>query len=274
MAPEVLDPETYGYTKKSRKKLPSKSTDIYALGMTILEVCTSSPLPLFLSHNLILPLQVVTGRRPFEHTNPEPAVIREVLSGNRPDRPTVGFSDPLWVLLTKTWLEEHESTPPTRPSITEILRQLQDDVNTWSPTSRRPASPAPIERQASCMSSTSAQPPSGPTRTRLTRKSQRRVPSNLVGIWINSWDVPVCFGSYPHKGMRAYRNIQANMMLSLMTAENSTLSLTIYLKLSMGSHLRKNSKIILTTGMSLVGIDKHQLSCHRSLGLGRGRDKT
>jgi serine/threonine protein kinase len=38
MAPEILDPEKYGYTKQARRKLPSKSTDIYALGMTILEV--------------------------------------------------------------------------------------------------------------------------------------------------------------------------------------------------------------------------------------------
>ena len=37
MAPEILDPDRYGYIKKARRKLPSKCTDIYALGMTILE---------------------------------------------------------------------------------------------------------------------------------------------------------------------------------------------------------------------------------------------
>lgn len=42
MAPEILDPERYGYTRRSRRKLPSKSTDIYALGMTILEVLQES----------------------------------------------------------------------------------------------------------------------------------------------------------------------------------------------------------------------------------------
>jgi hypothetical protein len=39
----------------ARRKLPSKSTDIYALGMTILEVRTNSPLLLLLSRNLTFP---------------------------------------------------------------------------------------------------------------------------------------------------------------------------------------------------------------------------
>jgi len=56
MAPEILDPERFGYIKRARRKLPSKSTDIYALGMTILEVRVSPPLPLLLSPNLTLPL--------------------------------------------------------------------------------------------------------------------------------------------------------------------------------------------------------------------------
>ena len=43
MAPEILDPAKYGHTKWSREELPSKSTDIYALGMTILEVRMGPP---------------------------------------------------------------------------------------------------------------------------------------------------------------------------------------------------------------------------------------
>jgi len=56
MAPEILDPERYGYVKRARKKLPSKSTDIYALGMTILEARIGTPFLLFLSHNISFPL--------------------------------------------------------------------------------------------------------------------------------------------------------------------------------------------------------------------------
>ena len=40
MAPELMDPDTFGFTGESLKQLPSKGTDIYAIGMTVLEVST------------------------------------------------------------------------------------------------------------------------------------------------------------------------------------------------------------------------------------------
>ena len=98
----------------------------------------------------------MTGRRPFEHTHQEPGVIQKVLAGSRPEKPTVGFSDPLWTLLNETWLEEHESSSSVRPDITTILEQLQDEAKTWSPTNRVPAPPIPMERK------TSGMPPSEP----------------------------------------------------------------------------------------------------------------
>ena len=42
MAPELLDPEKFGFTRDLLKRLPSMSTDIYAIGMTILEVSSCS----------------------------------------------------------------------------------------------------------------------------------------------------------------------------------------------------------------------------------------
>ena len=38
MAPELSYPDAFGFTGKFKKQLPSKDTDIYAIGMTILEV--------------------------------------------------------------------------------------------------------------------------------------------------------------------------------------------------------------------------------------------
>ena len=46
MAPELMYPEKFGFAGKYRKQLPSRSTDTYALGMTILEVSVfASPPP-------------------------------------------------------------------------------------------------------------------------------------------------------------------------------------------------------------------------------------
>lgn len=90
---------------------------------------------------------MITGRRPFEHVNPDAAVIQKILSGLRPDRPTVGFSDALWTLLTQTWLEEPESSdsPSRRPNIANIIGVLQDETENWNPTSR----PIQIEQKRS-----------------------------------------------------------------------------------------------------------------------------
>ena len=38
MAPELLFPDMFGFTGKLANQLPSKDTDIYAIGMTVLEV--------------------------------------------------------------------------------------------------------------------------------------------------------------------------------------------------------------------------------------------
>ena len=95
---------------------------------------------------------MVTGRRPFEYVDLDAAVIQKVLLGHRPDRPTVGFSDPLWTLLVQMWLEEHEHLPPARPNIADVLERLQDEEKTWTPTSRPLAPPIPMGAEASSMS--------------------------------------------------------------------------------------------------------------------------
>jgi len=53
MAPELLLPDKFGFTGKLAKKLPSKDTDIYAIGMTILEVNTCSFLLKMLNSPLV-----------------------------------------------------------------------------------------------------------------------------------------------------------------------------------------------------------------------------
>ena len=43
MAPELMYPDGFGFTEECQIRLPSRGTDIYALGMTILEVRIFSP---------------------------------------------------------------------------------------------------------------------------------------------------------------------------------------------------------------------------------------
>jgi len=122
-APEYLHPERFGFKEKSSTRLPSKSTDIYALGMTILEV--------------------VTRHRPFHHIETN-VVYTHVLDGNRPERPTGVFSNALWELLLQSWNEEHESMLPRRPPISLIHAQLEQEAGTWI------SSPRVITTPGSC----------------------------------------------------------------------------------------------------------------------------
>jgi len=109
-APEIMNPDKFGFTGNAFAKLPSKSTDIYALGMTILEV--------------------LAGRSPFGKSS-DSNVLMKVMDGVRPERPDTGFSDGLWSLLQLGWSEEYEDRESKRPSIASILGQLQKDSSNW-----------------------------------------------------------------------------------------------------------------------------------------------
>ena len=63
MAPELLLPDKFGFTGKLAKQLPSKDTDIYAIGMTILEVNTRPFLLKMLNSFLVGTNGVSTVRR-------------------------------------------------------------------------------------------------------------------------------------------------------------------------------------------------------------------
>ena len=108
-------------------------------------------------HDLNSPPQVITGRRPFEHINKDDVVVKNVLSGIRPDRPAVGFSDALWGLLTSTWMEDSFKSadfPSARPNTTSILDQLRNEEKSWGPAGGQPTSQMRIEREASGISLT------------------------------------------------------------------------------------------------------------------------
>lgn len=91
MAPEVLEPPDDLSMPDMGETVYSPKTDIYAFGMTILEV--------------------ITGALPYNHQRHDTVVILEVIRGIRPNRPPA-ISDGVWNIMTACW----ESKPLKRPS--------------------------------------------------------------------------------------------------------------------------------------------------------------
>ncbi|KAH7317467.1 kinase-like domain-containing protein [Rhizoctonia solani] len=91
-APEVLE----GASSKSPE------VDVYALGMTILEI--------------------ITGRVPFHEISSDQQVVLKVLAHTAPSRPEELASDSrIWTLLTKCWSDD----PTARPTAQEVFSTLE-----------------------------------------------------------------------------------------------------------------------------------------------------
>ncbi|KIJ29006.1 hypothetical protein M422DRAFT_189057, partial [Sphaerobolus stellatus SS14] len=91
MAPELLLNMT--------DQKPKMSSDIWAFGMTILEI--------------------MTGTRPFAKIGPDPAVFRAIMVGMLPERPEI--SEEIWQLCSLCWT--HEAT--SRPDASQLLHLLR-----------------------------------------------------------------------------------------------------------------------------------------------------
>ncbi|KAF9074253.1 kinase-like domain-containing protein, partial [Rhodocollybia butyracea] len=90
MAPELFYPR---YSK------PSTSTDMYALGCTILEI--------------------ITGVLPFSEISSDVAVISHVMNGFHPSCPARRFSDEVWGVVKECWEDSDR-----RPSIQDFAYEL------------------------------------------------------------------------------------------------------------------------------------------------------
>ena len=96
MAPELLDPEKYGF----RDGRPTRHSDCYALGMVVYEV--------------------LSGRIPFDSVR-DLFVMERVVQGERPEREEC-FSDHIWNVLENCW----NSSPGDRPSVEDVLQCLEE----------------------------------------------------------------------------------------------------------------------------------------------------
>ncbi|EMD31572.1 hypothetical protein CERSUDRAFT_162806 [Gelatoporia subvermispora B] len=103
MPPEVLEPSNEGVVAT----LPTREGDIYAFGMTMLEIFTGEP--------------------PFGRHTRDQQVVVTVSRGVRPSRPgdevaQRGLSDDMWDLIVQCW----QSDPQTRPSMTDVNERIRE----------------------------------------------------------------------------------------------------------------------------------------------------
>jgi len=109
MSPELFEPRMFGVENNRR----TKSSDCYALGMTVYEV--------------------LTGQMPFPRLSKEVVVTNVVYLGDRPKRPQgpegKWFTDGVWGILGYCW----KPKPSDRPSIEGVLQRMEEASMSWTP---------------------------------------------------------------------------------------------------------------------------------------------
>lgn len=97
VAPEIIE--------GSEGSAPSKQSDAYSFGMAILEL--------------------LTGKFPFPEHRSDAAVIRALMIGAQPKRPTEPvqwLSDGMWALMQQCWARE----PNSRPTMEAVVAKIQE----------------------------------------------------------------------------------------------------------------------------------------------------
>ncbi|KAH9930840.1 kinase-like domain-containing protein [Fomitopsis serialis] len=106
MAPEIHDP--------GESAVPSRESDVYSYSMVIWEV--------------------FTRKIPFPNVRSDGSVIRRIINGERPQRPmeatSLGLSDTVWSIMEQCW----RADPSARPSMTDVIAQLEDEWCLQSPS--------------------------------------------------------------------------------------------------------------------------------------------
>lgn len=143
MAPELLYPEKFGSTYS---KL-TKASDVYALGMVILEVGDVLHRGFWFTKRP----QVLTGAPPWTGLRPE-AILYKVVNGDRPERPpnshNIGLRDNVWNLLRECWLQ----SAVHRPQVSVVVKFLNEASSHWIPVMQEglPASNGVYTRVFEC----------------------------------------------------------------------------------------------------------------------------
>ena len=122
MAPELFD------INNGEFALPTRESDMFALGMVTFEVMNIYHERLFHDFEMRVFLQVFTGQLPFPKNISLAIVMKKVIDGERPLRPKkgkkLGLSDELWELIQSSLAHEVEK----RPSASAFVDSLEKAI--------------------------------------------------------------------------------------------------------------------------------------------------
>ena len=149
MAPELLISIYRVDNCPSNVPPPKEPVDIYAFGMVIYEV-----LSLISPKNSTgsIPLQVLSGQRPFHGYNYDPTSL--IIDGHRPQRPSWSSipNHPIWDMAERCWRHD----PAGRPKLAEILNFFTSKCTT--PPTQWPSPPLTASTPSVAWSSPMVQP--------------------------------------------------------------------------------------------------------------------
>ena len=127
MAPELFN------TGKGKSGLSTCESDTFAFGMVTFEVMNARLVESF--HGFETPsctfLQVFTGKLPFPENKTWGAMMKKIIDGGRPQRPSggkeLGLSDELWELVRSSLAHEVEKRPSV-PAFVDFLEKATPDI--------------------------------------------------------------------------------------------------------------------------------------------------
>ena len=125
MAPELHDQGNFSFR--------TRDSDIFALGMITIEVRNTyhGRLPYGFETLSCTSLQLFTGQVPFPEDRASANVIKRIIDGERPPRPSegkeLGLSDELWEFVRSSWIHEAEGRPPVSAFI-GLLEKATPDI--------------------------------------------------------------------------------------------------------------------------------------------------